>query len=233
MHPIAGQPFVLPVKVLACLKPFPFNVNPRLDQHCPCARPPFQKSGTSEQTLRGSTQRRIQPSTSRVQLYRPTHRRTHPLLPNNPLPSPPSSSPSPLLPKTALNPSSSLRIHLIGSAFASFLSPTSPSPFNFARLVGQRVLSISSLGPCACADVIARTENANSPCRITILTVTFIPYILLELPSNLWLQRIVGPGPNVLSPSMTVLWSIATIMQDVVTSYGGLHACRVFLSGLF
>ncbi|KAI0083422.1 major facilitator superfamily domain-containing protein, partial [Irpex rosettiformis] len=62
-----------------------------------------------------------------------------------------------------------------------------------------------------------------------LLTITFIPYILIELPSNLWLQRI---GPNVLLPSMTVLWSIATTMQGVVTSYGGLLACCVFLGGL-
>ncbi|KAI0083166.1 major facilitator superfamily domain-containing protein [Irpex rosettiformis] len=62
-----------------------------------------------------------------------------------------------------------------------------------------------------------------------LLTITFVPYILVELPSNLWLQRI---GPDILLPSMTVLWSIATTMQGVVTSYGGLLACRVFL-GLF
>ncbi|KAI0085371.1 hypothetical protein BDY19DRAFT_996904 [Irpex rosettiformis] len=34
------------------------------------------------------------------------------------------------------------------------------------------------------------------------LLLTLIPYILSELPSNLWLQHI---GPNVLLPSMTVL----------------------------
>ncbi|KAI0690801.1 MFS general substrate transporter [Cytidiella melzeri] len=61
------------------------------------------------------------------------------------------------------------------------------------------------------------------------LTVTFIPYILVELPSNLWLRRI---GPNVLLPAMTTLWGIAVVLQGLVTSYSGLIACRFFI-GLF
>ncbi|KAI0765788.1 MFS general substrate transporter [Irpex lacteus] len=61
------------------------------------------------------------------------------------------------------------------------------------------------------------------------LTITFIPYILVELPSNLWLKRI---GPNIVLPLMTVFWGIATTLQGTVTSYGGLIACRFFI-GLF
>ncbi|KAK0191764.1 major facilitator superfamily domain-containing protein [Armillaria mellea] len=61
------------------------------------------------------------------------------------------------------------------------------------------------------------------------LTVTYVPYILVELPSNLLLRVI---GPNYLLPTLLTIWGIVTILQGVVTSYGGLLACRFFL-GLF
>lgn len=59
-----------------------------------------------------------------------------------------------------------------------------------------------------------------------LLTITFIPYIIVELPSNLWLQRV---GPNVLLPIMVSLWGIAAAMQGVSTNYRGIVACRFFL----
>ncbi|KAK0215156.1 major facilitator superfamily domain-containing protein [Armillaria fumosa] len=55
------------------------------------------------------------------------------------------------------------------------------------------------------------------------LTVTYVPYILAELPSNLLLR---------LLPTLLTVWGIVTTLQGVVTSYGGLLACRFFL-GLF
>ncbi|KAI0087632.1 MFS general substrate transporter [Irpex rosettiformis] len=61
------------------------------------------------------------------------------------------------------------------------------------------------------------------------ITITFLPYIVIELPSNLWLKRI---GPNIVLPLMALLWGVATTLQGTVTSYGGLIACRFFI-GLF
>ncbi|GJE85450.1 MFS general substrate transporter [Phanerochaete sordida] len=61
------------------------------------------------------------------------------------------------------------------------------------------------------------------------LTVQYIPYILIELPTNLLLKRI---GGDRLIPAMVVLWGIVTTLQGTVTSYSGLVACRFFL-GLF
>ncbi|KAK0445880.1 major facilitator superfamily domain-containing protein [Armillaria borealis] len=61
------------------------------------------------------------------------------------------------------------------------------------------------------------------------LTVTYVPYILIELPSNLLLRII---GPNYLLPTLMTIWGIITILQGVVTNYGGLLACRFFL-GVF
>ncbi|KAF9074595.1 major facilitator superfamily domain-containing protein [Rhodocollybia butyracea] len=58
------------------------------------------------------------------------------------------------------------------------------------------------------------------------LTVTYVPYIVSELPSNLLLKAV---GPNYMLPTMLTLWGIVTTLQGIVTSYSGLLACRFFL----
>ncbi|KAI6045732.1 major facilitator superfamily domain-containing protein [Pisolithus marmoratus] len=58
------------------------------------------------------------------------------------------------------------------------------------------------------------------------LTVTLVPYIAMELPSNLMLKHV---GPNHLLPGMVILWGIIAAMQGLVTSYTGLLLCRFFL----
>ncbi|KAF7298351.1 MFS domain-containing protein [Mycena kentingensis (nom. inval.)] len=58
------------------------------------------------------------------------------------------------------------------------------------------------------------------------LTITYVPYIAAELPSNLLLKRV---GPNLMLPTMITLWGVVTTAQGAVTTYGGLLACRFFL----
>ncbi|KAI6036283.1 major facilitator superfamily domain-containing protein [Pisolithus microcarpus] len=58
------------------------------------------------------------------------------------------------------------------------------------------------------------------------LTLTLIPYIAMELPSNLILKRV---GPDRLLPAMVTLWGIVAAMQGFVTGYIGLLLCRLFL----
>ncbi|TFK91208.1 MFS general substrate transporter [Polyporus arcularius HHB13444] len=58
------------------------------------------------------------------------------------------------------------------------------------------------------------------------LTVTLIPYTIVEIPSN-YLMMVVGP--RILLPTMVLLWGIICTLQGVVTSYSGLIACRFFL----
>ncbi|KAH7889364.1 major facilitator superfamily domain-containing protein [Phlebopus sp. FC_14] len=66
------------------------------------------------------------------------------------------------------------------------------------------------------------------------LTITYVPYIAAELPSNLLLKYI---GPDLMLPAMITLWGIVAALQGVVHSYAGLLACRFFLGlmegGLF
>ncbi|KAF7335782.1 MFS general substrate transporter [Mycena venus] len=62
-----------------------------------------------------------------------------------------------------------------------------------------------------------------------VLTVTYVPYILVQIPSNLLLKRI---GANILLPAMITLWGFTSMMQGFVNSYKGIIVCRCFL-GLF
>lgn len=64
--------------------------------------------------------------------------------------------------------------------------------------------------------------------------MTYVPYILAELPSNLILAKV---GPRILLPCLCVSWGIVTTLQSQVTNFSGLIACRFFLGllegGLF
>ncbi|KAH7922094.1 MFS general substrate transporter [Leucogyrophana mollusca] len=66
------------------------------------------------------------------------------------------------------------------------------------------------------------------------LTVTYVPYIAAEFPSNLLLKYV---GPDLMLPAMVTLWGLVATLQGVVTNYSGLLACRFFLGlmegGLF
>ncbi|ORY87451.1 major facilitator superfamily domain-containing protein [Leucosporidium creatinivorum] len=61
------------------------------------------------------------------------------------------------------------------------------------------------------------------------ITVTYVPYIISELPSNLLLKAV---GPHIMIPSMVCLWGITCCLTGLVTSYSGLLAARFFLGML-
>ena len=58
------------------------------------------------------------------------------------------------------------------------------------------------------------------------LTVFYILYILLDIPSN-WLLKIIGGGRYL--PILAVCWGIVGTCIGAVKSYGGLVACRLLL----
>ena len=58
------------------------------------------------------------------------------------------------------------------------------------------------------------------------LTITYIPYIAVEIPGSLMLKRV---GANILLPTMVTLWGVITTMQGLVSSYQGLLTARFFL----
>ncbi|KAG2731368.1 hypothetical protein G9P44_005784 [Scheffersomyces stipitis] len=66
------------------------------------------------------------------------------------------------------------------------------------------------------------------------LTVFYFTYSPFEIPSNYLMTRI---RPSIFLPSMMVAWGIVITLTGIVTSYGGLLACRIMLgvteAGLF
>ncbi|KAJ7653195.1 major facilitator superfamily domain-containing protein [Mycena polygramma] len=89
-------------------------------------------------------------------------------------------------------------------------------------------LDRNNIGNARVAGLQRDLEMSNYQYSI-ILTVTYIPYILVQIPSNLALKRI---GANVLLPTMITFWGFTSMMQGFVQTYSGLIACRFFL-GLF
>ncbi|KAH9485871.1 putative transporter [Psilocybe cubensis] len=89
-------------------------------------------------------------------------------------------------------------------------------------------LDRSNIGNARVAGLQSNLKMTNKQYSIA-LTVTYVPYIAAELPSNLLLKAV---GPNLMLPTMLTLWGIVTTLQGVVKSYHGLLACRFFL-GLF
>ncbi|KAI9433911.1 MFS general substrate transporter [Lactarius indigo] len=61
------------------------------------------------------------------------------------------------------------------------------------------------------------------------LTITYVPYILMQLPMNLVMKRL---GANVTLPAMVILWGIVCTCQGAVKSYHSLLVCRFFLGAL-
>lgn len=59
--------------------------------------------------------------------------------------------------------------------------------------------------------------------------ILFVPYILLEVPSNLIIKRI---RPSYWLSGLMFFWGVTTVCQGVVSNYAGLLVCRVFL-GVF
>lgn len=61
------------------------------------------------------------------------------------------------------------------------------------------------------------------------LQIFFVPYILVEIPSNIFLKKLT---PSTWIASITFFWGLACMSQGFVTNNSGLIACRFFL-GLF
>ncbi|KAK9894476.1 MFS general substrate transporter [Cystobasidium minutum MCA 4210] len=60
-----------------------------------------------------------------------------------------------------------------------------------------------------------------------VLTIFYIPYILAEYPAALLMKKL---GPHIMLPALTLSFGLVTALQGLVTSYGGLIACRLVLA---
>ncbi|KAH9018670.1 MFS general substrate transporter [Lactarius pseudohatsudake] len=76
---------------------------------------------------------------------------------------------------------------------------------------------------------LTRSLDMSSKQFSIALTITYIPYILMQLPMNLIMKRL---GANVTLPVMVILWGVVCACQGAVHSYHGLLVCRFFLGVL-
>ncbi|KAF8342227.1 major facilitator superfamily domain-containing protein [Cantharellus anzutake] len=83
----------------------------------------------------------------------------------------------------------------------------------------------TNLGNAAKAGLL---EDLNmSPYQFSIvLTLFFIPFLLVEIFSNFLFKRI---GAHIFIPSLMVAWGVVETFQGFVTSYHGLIICRLFM----
>jgi len=58
------------------------------------------------------------------------------------------------------------------------------------------------------------------------VAVLFIPYVLIEVPSNLILKKFT---PSKWLSAITVAWGIVSTLQGLIQSYAGLIVCRLLL----
>ncbi|TDL17656.1 MFS general substrate transporter [Rickenella mellea] len=86
-------------------------------------------------------------------------------------------------------------------------------------------LDRANIGNARVAGLQTELKLTDTQYQIAV-TTTFVPYILAELPSNLLLRRI---GPNILMPTILIIWGLITSLQGTVTNYHGLVVARAFL----
>ena len=69
--------------------------------------------------------------------------------------------------------------------------------------------------------------NLTSTQYLTALSILFVGYILMQVPSNLFLNKI--GRPRIYLPTVMVVWGIISAATAGAQSYGGLIAIRFFL----
>ncbi|KAM0749079.1 MFS general substrate transporter [Meredithblackwellia eburnea MCA 4105] len=86
-------------------------------------------------------------------------------------------------------------------------------------------LDKSNLGNASVAGL--RTDlKLSSHQYLTVVTCTYVLYIICELPSNLLLRKV---GPQYMIPAMVTLWGFICTMHGLVKGYRGLVALRLML----
>jgi hypothetical protein len=80
------------------------------------------------------------------------------------------------------------------------------------------------------AKIAGMTKDLDMPANTlkynTAVTIFFVPYTLLEVPSNIILKKM---RPSYWMAILMFAWGTVMTLMGVVTSYGGLLAARFFL----
>lgn len=62
---------------------------------------------------------------------------------------------------------------------------------------------------------------------LTSVSILFVGYLLMQVPSNLYLNKIGKPA--IYLPTCMIVWGIISACTAACQSFGGLVACRFFL----
>ncbi|KAI0686326.1 hypothetical protein BC835DRAFT_1408615 [Cytidiella melzeri] len=240
---IAGQPFVVPAKALACLKSFPFNETLRqnvlnniagvfdfytFEEFYLNSPPPFQESTTNiraDIARINSTKfetdydfnRAVYNFTTQLNdghtRYFPNCYQTF----QNLLPAPVVSFEQNGVQSVFVAPDSTELIPLVGTAFTDFFAAI---PFNWQRLAGARVLSINGMDPFAYADLIADTESGNFIDHGVRVNSAFGSYRISGTDFSQRFGDISGPGfPDRDSLTLTLVPANSTKAETVVVPF--------------
>jgi MFS family permease len=102
---------------------------------------------------------------------------------------------------------------------------TRPSSYVTHSTRQLNFLDRSNIGNAKAANLM-EDIGINSKQYSIALTVTYVPYIAAELPLTLAIRKV---GPNILIPTLVILWGIVSLFQGFITNYSGLLAARFFL----
>ncbi|KAL0955459.1 hypothetical protein HGRIS_001701 [Hohenbuehelia grisea] len=61
----------------------------------------------------------------------------------------------------------------------------------------------------------------------TVLSILFVGYILMQIPSNMFMNYL--GKPSIYLPVCTILWGVVSALTGIVQNFGGAVACRFFL----
>jgi hypothetical protein len=102
----------------------------------------------------------------------------------------------------------------------------SNSKFNILRMR----TTLANLFEVGNAKIAGMTKDLDMPANTlkynTAVTIFFVPYTLLEVPSNIILKKM---RPSYWMAILMFAWGTVMTLMGVVTSYGGLLAARFFL----
>ncbi|CAH7686056.1 major facilitator superfamily domain-containing protein [Phakopsora pachyrhizi] len=87
-------------------------------------------------------------------------------------------------------------------------------------------LDRSNLGRWILSGCLQKSLHMNDRQFSLAITLTFVPYIAVELPANLLLKKI---GPKIFLPTIIIIWGLVTMLQGFVKSFNGLICARIFL----
>ena len=122
---------------------------------------------------------------------------------------------------------------------SAFHLPLSPSPLSLCHMKNTRIanppsppprlfsfIDRSNIGNARIAGLTASLSITTGTKFNIALLVFYIPYILIDMPSNLLVKRL---RAGIYLPALITLWGLVCTMMGFVQDFAGLVVCRLLL----